>query len=820
MLFIRKIIITFVLSFMIFVGSAPAEQSKQEVKIGVLAKRGYERCMQKWGPTAKYLNVAEGDYNFKIVPLDFNEIILAVEREEVDFILANSAFYVKLEVLFDVSRIATLKNLRTSGVHTEFGGVVFSLKENEDIKDFDDLKGKTFLAVDKTSFGGWYMAYREFKEKGIDPYKDFKTLGFGGTHDAVVLSVIKGEVDAGTVRTDTLERMDQEGKIDIDDFYILNKSEQELGDNFFVHSTRLYPEWPLAKLEHTDTVLADKVARSLLSMPIDSEAAKASNCAGWTVPLNYQAVHECLKELKVSPYEDYGKVSFRELLKQHGWWIFSIIMLLMCGLFLFAYLNRQAKEARKMSDYLWYCTPSAIFSVDANKKVIKWNKRAEKVTGYAKEDVIGKKCSIFAEASCDVFNPDISKPIRDKESTIRTKDGKLIYISKNIDVLKNSKGEVIGGIESFEDITDRKKAEETLISTIKIKSEFISIVSHELRTPLTAIKEGIGIVLDGSTGEITEEQKDFLGTAKRNVDRLARLINDVLDFSKMESGKMQLKREKHQITQVLEDVVKTHTTHAKVNNLYVKTDFKEGLPEIFFDPDRIIQVVNNLINNSLKFTQTGGIVIRAGIEEGFVRITIEDTGPGIKEEELSKLFEAFRQLENQNAKKTGGTGLGLSISKQIVKQHGGKIWVESEFGKGSKFIFTLPIERKFKILIVEDDKEILRIYDKLLSKFGYAVILTESGTDGLKKTREENPDLIVLDMNLPDISGYEVIGRLRSEKGLSTIPILAVSGYADALEELDKMDPEASGLAIPRLKKPFDNHIFVKMVEALLMKRG
>ncbi|MCK4872369.1 MAG: PAS domain S-box protein [Phycisphaerales bacterium] len=292
------------------------------IRIGVLAKRGTERCLEKWAPTAEYLSAEIDGHRFEIVPLSFDEVRPAVERADVDFILANPAIYVCLESRHGVSRIATLKNRVDGHLAITFASVVFRLADRSDILSLADLKGKTFMAVKENSFGGWLMAWREMKEKGIDPREDFAELRFGGTHDAVVQAVLSGEVDAGSVRTDTLERMAMEGEIRLEDLHVIH--EHGGGDVHlpFLHSTRAYPEWPMAKLGHTPLELAEGVADRLLAMPSDSAAAQAARCAGWTIPLNYQPVHECLKALSVEPYEDFGKITLRDVLRRYDWVLF------------------------------------------------------------------------------------------------------------------------------------------------------------------------------------------------------------------------------------------------------------------------------------------------------------------------------------------------------------------------------------------------------------------------------------------------------------------------------------------------------------------
>ena len=201
------------------------------------------------------------------------------------------------------------------------------------------------MAVDRFSLGGWTMAWREFKSEGIDPHREFAELLFGGTHDAVVYSVRDGKVDAGTVRTNTLERMQDEGKINLDDFRILNPKKAESFP--FVLSTRLYPEWPLAKVRNVQDELAQQVAIALMNMSKDDPAAISAKIDGWTIPADYQPVHELMKELNLGPYENYGKVTLASAIRQHLFWFQLALFLLFLMAMVTVYvvrLNRRLRE--------------------------------------------------------------------------------------------------------------------------------------------------------------------------------------------------------------------------------------------------------------------------------------------------------------------------------------------------------------------------------------------------------------------------------------------------------------------------------------------
>ena len=269
-------------------------------KIGVLAKRGPVKAMKKWKATGDYLTAKIPDKTFEIVPLDFDEVNPAIESGKVDYFLVNSSMFVTAKVKYGASAVATMINSRQGQPLKSFGGVILTSVENDSINNISDLKGKTFMAVKKSSFGGWQMAYKEILDAGVDPQQDFAKLDFGGKHDNVVLAVQNGAVDCGTVRTDTLERMAAEGMIDMDEFKIIN---QKSHNGFpFVTSSALYPEWPLAKISKTSDADAKEVLEALKQLKETETAAKNAKIVGWVDALDYGPVEELQKSLKVGAY--------------------------------------------------------------------------------------------------------------------------------------------------------------------------------------------------------------------------------------------------------------------------------------------------------------------------------------------------------------------------------------------------------------------------------------------------------------------------------------------------------------------------------------
>ncbi|MEJ1337038.1 MAG: PhnD/SsuA/transferrin family substrate-binding protein [Candidatus Sedimenticola sp. (ex Thyasira tokunagai)] len=272
-----------------------------DYKIGVLAKRGAANAVKKWGATVDYLTKKIQGDSFTLLPLDFEEVFPTIEAREVDFFLVNSSMFVTARVRYGADAIATMINSRQKKALKSFGGVIFTYIDRDDIQALSDIKGKQLMAVKESSLGGWQMAYKELVDVGINPKQDLAGIHFGGTHDNVVYAVQNGEVDVGTVRTDTLERMAAVGDIEISEFKIINA---KIPDGFpFLISTSLYPEWPIAKLSTTSEAVAKRVADTLIEMKSDSAAAKSAKIVGWTAPLNYDAVEDMQKLLKVGAYE-------------------------------------------------------------------------------------------------------------------------------------------------------------------------------------------------------------------------------------------------------------------------------------------------------------------------------------------------------------------------------------------------------------------------------------------------------------------------------------------------------------------------------------
>lgn len=271
-----------------------------------------------------------------------------------------------------------------------------------------------------------------------------------------------------------------------------------------------------------------------------------------------------------------------------------------------------------------------------------------------------------------------------KDIPVKRKDGSVFYADINAFLVEFSGKSYMAGF--FRDVTERRQLE-------SLKDEFVSTVSHELRTPLTVIKEGISILSDDIKESGDSKQADFINTLQNNVERLTRFISDVLDFQKIGTvGKLDIKNA--DINEITSSVCREMYHLAKDKGLKLAMLVDKDIPKIKIDEDKITQVLMNLVSNAIKFTEKGEISVTASKDKESAFITVEDSGIGIKKENMDKIFKAFGQIKPEKGKKIPGSGLGLAISKKIIDQHGGKIWAESEFGKGSKFVISFPIDAK------------------------------------------------------------------------------------------------------------------------------
>ncbi len=330
-----------------------------------------------------------------------------------------------------------------------------------------------------------------------------------------------------------------------------------------------------------------------------------------------------------------------------------------------------------------------------------------------------------------------------------------------------------------------RQALEELRRADELKSQFLANMSHELRTPLNSIIGFSRVILKGIDGPINDMQREDLTSIYNAGQHLLGLINDILDLSKIEAGKMELAFEEVDIGDLINSVMSTAVGLVKDKPIKLIKEIEPNLPLIQADPIRIRQVLLNLISNAAKFTEEGHIKVFARKQQGphgyeEVLIGVEDTGPGIAQEDLQKLFKPFSQVDASLTRKTGGTGLGLSISRNLVEMHGGRIWVESELGKGSTFYFTVPVIRTAAeqtpiVVTIEDKPSIVTLYQQKLIPAGYRVVPVYDPKIAAARVQEMKPTIAFLDLLLGNKEGWNVLTEIKTKPESASVPIVATS---------------------------------------------
>ncbi|MBB4634863.1 ATP-binding protein [Longimicrobium terrae] len=415
-------------------------------------------------------------------------------------------------------------------------------------------------------------------------------------------------------------------------------------------------------------------------------------------------------------------------------------------------------------------------------------------------------------------------------SQFRRTDGSSFPVEYECTPMKE--GEMLtGAVITFRDVTERREVE-------RMKDEFVSIVSHELRTPLTSIRGSLGLLAAGKLGEVPEKGRRMLDIAVQNTDRLVRLINDILDIERIESGRVTMEVRSTDAAELAHQAVEVMAAMAERAGIRLFA-WAERLP-LAADPDRILQVLTNLLSNAVKFSPPGGeVTVTTEAREGEVLFRVVDQGRGIPEDRLDAIFERFQQVDSSDAREKGGTGLGLAICRSIVQQHGGRIWVESEMGKGSTFLFTLPTQTPGipaplpapepapvqaaepedqgegpLILVCDDDPAFLASVREILHGWGYRTTGVTDGDAAVREAARVRPRAILLDMMMPGMNGSETLRALRSRPETADIPVVILS----ALKPMPRVREHAE--VAGWVEKPFEDSGLLHALEEAVARRA
>ncbi|HUM25154.1 MAG TPA: GAF domain-containing protein [Anaerolineales bacterium] len=371
------------------------------------------------------------------------------------------------------------------------------------------------------------------------------------------------------------------------------------------------------------------------------------------------------------------------------------------------------------------------------------------------------------------------------------------FTDDEISVLQTVADQVAVAIDNARSFELSQQAVMEMREIDRLKSQFLANMSHELRTPLNSIIGFSRVIIKGIDGPVTELQQQDLTAIYNSGQHLLGLINDILDLSKIEAGKMELAFDEVNIVDITSSVLSTMSGLIKDKPIQMKRILEPNLPTVRADAIRIRQVMINLLSNAAKFTDEGDILVEVGLKPGQgstrreLRVSVTDTGPGISVQDQAKLFQPFSQVDDSPTRKTGGTGLGLSICQHIVNMHGGRIWIESEVGKGSTFHFTLPLYRKEEedadsgrktVLTIDDDPQVIGLYERYLQQQGYQVVPLSDPSMAVERAKQVKPFAITLDVMMPGIDGWQVLDKLKADPETRNIPVIVCS----IIEELEK----------------------------------
>ena len=471
------------------------------------------------------------------------------------------------------------------------------------------------------------------------------------------------------------------------------------------------------------------------------------------------------------------------------------------------------KRYRKLLE----AAPDAILEVDRKGHIVLVNVQAEKLFGCARSELLGKPIEFLIPERFQGPHPGhrtayFAHPVMRPMGTgldlyAKRADGTEFAVDVTLSPYEAEGGDRV--ICVVRDVTERKRAEEQIRTlnqqlveankglelqnrevekATRLKDEFLASMSHELRTPLNAIIGFSDLLAEQGAVQFSSKQKRFVGHIQQGARHLLELINDILDLSKIEAGHLELKYEDFNVSAAAAEILATVRPMATAKNIQMANTVPDGL-FLYADRLRFKQVLYNLLSNAIKFTAAGGCVsFETCSASGAACFCVADTGIGIPREEHEAIFSTFHQVGTTTKGVREGTGLGLAITKRLVEQHGGRIWVDSEPGKGSRFCFSMPLKPQERdggatdqetnapfILVVEDEGPAQELLVSHLEEAGFRAITVSSGAEAVRKARELRPDVITLDLLMPGKSGWQTLADLKQAPSTAAIPVIIVS---------------------------------------------
>ncbi|HKT46278.1 MAG TPA: ATP-binding protein [Candidatus Acidoferrales bacterium] len=456
------------------------------------------------------------------------------------------------------------------------------------------------------------------------------------------------------------------------------------------------------------------------------------------------------------------------------------------------------------------CSSDAIFAMDLDGMILSWNRAAEEMYGYMEEEILGKPVYVLEPAERTGEMKRNLQRLRDGEQiphfeTARvTRAGKRIDVSVTASLIKESDGRPLGVAVIARDISDQKRLREAVETANRIKGEFLENMSHELRTPMNGILGMTELVLDS---ELTIEQREDLGLVKVSTEALIAAVDEILDFSHIDTGKLRLEAIPFDFRESIGETMKMLGFRAQKKALELIYEVDEAIPDrVVGDPGRLRRILYSLVDNAIKFTEAGEVVVRIRVErrtasEIWLHFSVQDSGIGVSVAHQRTIFEPFRQADATNTRKFGGIGLGLSIASRLVELLKGRIWMESQLNKGSTFHFAVKLQvpeaaqpysvpysldhlQGLQILVVDDNVVSRRVLRGMLNHWGMKATDIGGGEEALNALRIARDighafPLVLLDRQMREMDGFLIAERIKQDASLAgaTIMMLTSVGH-------------------------------------------
>lgn len=507
--------------------------------------------------------------------------------------------------------------------------------------------------------------------------------------------------------------------------------------------------------------------------------------------------------------------------------------------------RKAAEDAARLLASIVESSDDAIVSKDLNGRILSWNSGAERIFGYTAAEAVGSHITLIIPPELQTEEQSILDRLRRGEriehfETWRVdKQGRRKPISLSVSPVRDASGRIVAAAKVARDITAQKAAAaenerlyEELREADRRKDEFLAVLAHELRNPLAPLANALHIMrLSDDLGPAVERLRGIMET---QVQHLERLVDDLLEVSRITEGKIELRKEPVELASVVRTAVETSRPLIDCARHQLAIQLPPDRVLLDADPVRLAQVVSNLLNNAAKYTNPGGqIWLTAGLEHGLAFVSVRDNGMGISPDMLPRVFELYAQVEQSRSRAQGGLGLGLAVARRLVELHGGTIEAESAGpGCGSQFVVRLPMVEvprpvigrsqplpasapgslpRRRILVVDDTRVAAYTLGKLLEALGQEVVVACDADAALDLARSSRPDLIISDIGMPGVDGYELVRQLRRTPGLEHVPIVALTGYG---QESDRRRAIAAGFDA-HLIKPISIQALQELLESL-----